>query len=224
MCLAGGRPAAGSSARRSPQPAVDAREDTVQRPGHPHSGPRRRDPQCAPGLRRGGPFSRGVSPPSRPATGRGSGPRAGGGRPAPTTRSTLRVETPLTKASITTDTSARSLRVQRLEEAREVAAGPELRDEELERAGARIPAALAVAVSLGRARLGGALAVAGADLGRHLGLHDLVAEEAHRLPDQVGVLVGEHLAHQRVGAHGVGVGHRGAPSTRSIGVNRGFGA
>lgn len=30
----------------------------------------------------------------------------------------------MTKASITTDTSARSLRVQRLEEAREVAAGP----------------------------------------------------------------------------------------------------
>jgi hypothetical protein len=96
----------------------------------------------------------------------------------------------------------------RLQEAREVRAGAELRDEQLERAGARVPPTLAVAVSLARPLGGSPYSEARADLGGDLGLHDLVAEEAHRLAYEVGVVVGEHLANELVGAQVVGVGHR----------------
>jgi hypothetical protein len=107
----------------------------------------------------------------------------------------------------------------RLEEAREVAALPQLGDEQLERSGAPIEAALAVAVAVGRALVGRSLSERGADLGADLGLHDLVAQKAHRLAHEVGVIVGEDLAHQGIGAQVVGVGHRDPPD-RLIGVNR----
>lgn len=72
-------------------------------------------------------------------------------------------------------------------------------DEKLEAAGAGVEASLPVAVFLGGALGRGAPSEARADLRRDLGFHDLVAEEANRLPHQVGVIVGEDLAHERVG-------------------------
>jgi hypothetical protein len=46
-----------------------------------------------------------------------------------------------------------------------------------------------------------------------------VAQKAHRLAHEVGVIVGEDLAHQGIGAQVVGVGQRDPP-VQLIGMNR----
>jgi hypothetical protein len=68
----------------------------------------------------------------------------------------------------------------RFEEAREVAAAPELRDAQLDRARAGLPIAVAVAVAL-VAPLGAALAVSGAAQGFGLQLHHALGGEADHL-------------------------------------------
>jgi hypothetical protein len=56
-----------------------------------------------------------------------------------------------------------------------------------------------------------ALAVAGAGALGDLGLHQLLGQPAHGLPQHIGVLIGQHLADQLPHAHPAHVGHRGAP-------------
>jgi hypothetical protein len=95
----------------------------------------------------------------------------------------------------------------RLEQAREVAALTQPGDVEIEAADAGVPASLAIPVALGAASLGGSLAVDGADLGRHLGLHQRLAQHAHSFAQQVDVAVGCRLAQQLEQVHPV-IGHR----------------
>ena len=91
----------------------------------------------------------------------------------------------------------------RLQEAGEVAALPQLRDAQLDRAGARLPVALAIAVALGQP-LGALLAVAGAGQAAHLQLHQPLGGKADHLPQKIGV---GGLLHQRPQVHHL-VGHR----------------
>ena len=100
----------------------------------------------------------------------------------------------------------------RLEEAREVAAAAELRDRELELAGARVPAPRAVAVALRQPFLRGPLAAGGADLLGDLRLHQLLADPAQALAQEVeALLVVEQVADDLLGRHPLRLGHRGAP-------------
>ena len=106
-------------------------------------------------------------------------------RPIAWTRSsTRRVETPAIHASWITATSAFSTVLPGLQEAREVAAGAQLRDLEVERAEPGVEAALAVAVALGRA-LGTALVPAGADQALDVGLHDQLQHALRHRAEEV---------------------------------------
>ena len=91
----------------------------------------------------------------------------------------------------------------RLQEAREVAALAQLGDAQLDRAGAGLPVAVAVAVALGQP-LGALLAVAGAGQLADLQLHQPLGGKADHLAQQIGV---GGLLHQRPQAHHL-VGHR----------------
>jgi len=74
----------------------------------------------------------------------------------------------------------------RLEEAREVGALAQLRDAQLDRAGAGLPGALPVAVAL-RQTLGALLAIGGSGQAGDLHLHQALGRKADHLPQQVGV-------------------------------------
>ena len=87
-----------------------------------------------------------------------------------TRSSTRRVETPPTQASWITATSAFSDGLARLEERREVAALPQLRDAQLQAAKPRVQRPVAVAVAVGLP-LAGPLVASGADQAFHVGLH-----------------------------------------------------
>ena len=91
----------------------------------------------------------------------------------------------------------------RLQEAREVAALAQLGDAQLDRAGARLPVAVAVAVALGQP-LRALLAIAGAGQAAHLQLHQPLGGKADHLAQQIGV---GGLLHQRAQVHHL-VGHR----------------
>ncbi len=91
----------------------------------------------------------------------------------------------------------------RLQEAREVAALPELRDAQLDGAGPRLPVAVAIAVALGRPQRV-LLAIAGAGRRSHLQLHQPLGGKADHLAQQIGV---GGLLHERAQVHHV-VGHR----------------
>jgi len=55
------------------------------------------------------------------------------------------------------------------------------------------------------------LAAAGADLDRHLGLHQLAGDDRHRLANEVALLAGEHVGNNIRNSHPSVFGHRGAP-------------
>jgi hypothetical protein len=57
----------------------------------------------------------------------------------------------------------------------------------------------------------GALPALRADQLRHLGLHDLLRHDTHRLADHVGVLVAQHLPDDLLDRHPVPTGHRRPP-------------
>src|SRR5919198_3440119 len=77
----------------------------------------------------------------------------------------------------------------RLQERREVAAPPELRDLQLDLAGARVPPPRPVAIAVGGAIIRPALVELGADQLRHLRLHQLLDHPTQRLADHVAVLL-----------------------------------
>ena len=91
----------------------------------------------------------------------------------------------------------------RLEEAGEVAALAQLGDAQLDRAGARLPVAVAIAVALDQP-LRALLAEAGAGQAAHLQLHQPLGGKADHLAQQIGV---GGLLHEAAQVHHL-VGHR----------------
>jgi hypothetical protein len=91
----------------------------------------------------------------------------------------------------------------RLQEAGEVAAAAQLGDAQLDRAGPRLPVAIAIAVAVVRP-LGAALAVRGAGEATDLELHQPLRGEADHLAQEIGVRA---LLQQRAKAHHL-IGHR----------------
>lgn len=97
----------------------------------------------------------------------------------------------------------------RFEEARKIGALAQLRDAQLDRAGARLPIAVAIAVALSEP-LRRTLAVGGAGLGANLQLHQSLGREADHLAQNIGV---GGLLHERAKVHHL-VGHRSVPRLR----------
>jgi hypothetical protein len=98
----------------------------------------------------------------------------------------------------------------RLQEAREVAALPDLRDLQLDLTRPRVPPPRAIPVAMRRAVLG-ALPVRGTDELADLGLHELLRDRPHRLADHVTVLLAQHLPDDLLDRHPVPTGHRRPP-------------
>ena len=98
----------------------------------------------------------------------------------------------------------------RLEQAGEVAAVAHARDGQLDRADPSIRAPLAIAVAMGQASIGLALAAGGARDLADLGLHDRLGEDAHALAQDIDVASAACLAKRVEQSHAV-VGHRGVP-------------
>ena len=92
----------------------------------------------------------------------------------------------------------------RLQEGWKVRALPELRDGELDRPGARLPGALAIAVALIDA-LRRAFAMGGADEAFDVHVHHAVGEEGDHLPEEIGVraLFNELFQDDPVDGHGI---------------------
>jgi hypothetical protein len=99
----------------------------------------------------------------------------------------------------------------RLQERREIAAAPNLRDRELDLPGPRLPGAQPVAVSVRESLVGRALAAAGPDELGDLGLHRLLADPEQALAQVVDAFPLEEVADDLVGRHPCHLGHRGAP-------------
>ena len=96
----------------------------------------------------------------------------------------------------------------RLQQRREVAAGAQLGDRQLDRPDPGVPVPWPIPIAVGHP-LGAALAVLGADLGRHLDLHQRLGKGAHALAQEVDVSpVG--LAQQLIQLH-LGHDHRAPP-------------
>jgi hypothetical protein len=91
----------------------------------------------------------------------------------------------------------------RLQEGREVAALPEPGDLQIDRASARLPAALTIAVAMGDA-CRRPLAMRGSGQALHLQGHHAVGHIAHHLPEEivVGALLNERLQGHSVDRHG----------------------
>jgi hypothetical protein len=97
----------------------------------------------------------------------------------------------------------------RLQEPREVAAGAQPRDGQLQLTNPGIPAALAVAVALGLAAVGGAFTKLGTGQRADLGLHQRRDQPGHAVAQHIGVFAGEQLVDQISSDHPVALGHRG---------------
>jgi hypothetical protein len=80
----------------------------------------------------------------------------------------------------------------RLQERREIAAGPQLGDAQLQLTNPGVPGSGPVAVALSHP-VWGALAKLGADLGGDLGLHQLGDHPGHALAQHISVLAGQQL-------------------------------
>ena len=102
----------------------------------------------------------------------------------------------------------------RLEQTREVAAVADLGDGQLDGADAGVPAALTVAVAMGQAAVGGALAMGGPGELAHLGFHDRLGHHLDRLAEQIGIAFLGELARVLEQRHPVG-GHRVVPPVTS---------
>src|SRR5213078_4024610 len=89
----------------------------------------------------------------------------------------------------------------RLEEAREVRTASELRDRQLELAGARLPRAWPVAVAVRQPLLRRPLAASGADQLRHLRLHQLLHHPRERLAQEIKPLPLAQVADDLLGRH-----------------------
>src|SRR6266545_543980 len=104
----------------------------------------------------------------------------------------------------------------RLQERGEVAAAADLRDRELDLAGARVPAPGPVAVAM-RQPLLAALPTLGTDQLRHLRLHQLLHDPKQRLAQEVDALLFEQVADDLLSRHPLRLGHRGDSSRRRRG-------
>jgi hypothetical protein len=102
----------------------------------------------------------------------------------------------------------------RLEEAREVAAAPELRDRQLELAGTRRPRARPVTVAVREPLLQRPLATLGAYQLRHLHFHQLLHDPEQALLQEVEPLSLEQVADNLLRRHPLPLGHRGDSSRR----------
>ena len=106
-----------------------------------------------------------------------------------------------------------------VQERRQVGARTQLRDLQVERAGARVPAPRAVAVAIvGAVRR--ALVQVGADPLTDVGIHDGVQDDLQRLPQEVDVCLTGVLADDVESVHGRG-GHRDPPCVLGDAVTRG---
>jgi hypothetical protein len=98
----------------------------------------------------------------------------------------------------------------RLQEAREVAALADLRDLQLDLTRPRVPPPRPIPVAMRRSVLG-PLTMSGPNELGHLGLHQLLRDESHRLADHVTVLLAQHLPDDLLDRHPVPTGHRRPP-------------
>jgi hypothetical protein len=94
----------------------------------------------------------------------------------------------------------------------------QLRDGELELAGAGVPAPGAVAVSVGGAILG-ALSTLGSDQLGDLGLHQLLGHPPQRLAHRVDAVAFHEPANDFLGRHPLLLGHRGALLSSNLGTS-----
>jgi hypothetical protein len=111
-----------------------------------------------------------------------------------------------TYACCTTDTSACPLCLARLQDRREVAALPDLRDLQLDLARAHVPPPRPIAIAMRHAILGPP-AVSRADELGHLDLRQLLRDKPHRLANHVAVLLAQHPADDLLDRHPLGTGH-----------------
>jgi hypothetical protein len=108
----------------------------------------------------------------------------------------------------------------RLQEAREVAALPQLRDLQLDLAGPGVPAARPIAVAVRRPIIRPTLPQLGADQLGNLGLHQLPSHRLDRLADHIRVLVTQHPPDDLLDRHPVPTGHRRPPFVEPSEVRR----
>jgi len=104
----------------------------------------------------------------------------------------------------------------RLQKARDVRPGPQLRDGQLQLTDPGVPAARPVAVTLGLAAIRGTLTQPGAGQPADLGLHQLGDQPGHAVAQHVGVLVCQQLVDQVGSGHPVALGHRVCLLRRSL--------
>src|SRR5437660_514306 len=115
---------------------------------------------------------------------------------------------PHTYACCTTATSALLRAPARLKKAREVAALPQLRDLQLDLTGSRVPPPRAISVAVRRPILRPALAELRPDQLRHLRLHQLLDDPAHRLAHDIGVILQQNLPDDLLDRHPFLTGHQ----------------
>src|SRR6266511_4771676 len=104
----------------------------------------------------------------------------------------------------------------RLQERGEVAAAADLRDRQLELAGARVPAPGPVAVAVRQAFLAPRAALGTDQLG-DLRLHQLLHNPTQRLAQEVDALLLEQVTDDLLSRHPLRLGHRGDSSRRRLG-------
>src|SRR5262249_43011649 len=104
----------------------------------------------------------------------------------------------------------------RLEETGEVGAAADLRDRQLDLAGARRPRTRSVAVAVGEPLLRHPLAEAGADQLRHLRLHQLLNNPAQALAQEIDPPLFKQKADDLLSRHPLRLGHRGTSSRLSL--------
>jgi hypothetical protein len=97
----------------------------------------------------------------------------------------------------------------RRQEGREVAAGAQPGDGQLQLPDPGVPAARSVAVALGLAAVRDAFAQLGAGQRAHLGLHQLGDQPGHTVAQHISVLIRHQLVDQLSSGHPVALGHRG---------------
>ncbi len=107
----------------------------------------------------------------------------------------------------------------RFEQRGEVAPVAHARNGQLDGAHTGVPASLAVAVAAGQAALRVTLAMRHPGELGDLGLHNRLGKHAHALTQEVGVALGDRLAHRVEQAHSL-VGHRGLPPCRRFLLQR----
>ncbi len=103
----------------------------------------------------------------------------------------------------------------RLQQRREVAAPPQLRDLQLDLTGPGVPPPGPIPIAMRRPVIG-PLAELGADQLADLSLHHLSRDRLHRLADHVRILIAQHTPDDLLDRHPVPTGHRRPPFTSNL--------